>query len=159
MLKVRLVARQIFLEQFLLVYEAQRLVHRAIANQLVTTPGDRMMDGTRDRIHLTPLLGGEFCGLCHGDWLARPRGIRIQILRGVLQKPHHASINPLMAKVTIQDVARVAGVSVATVDRVLNRRLPVREDTALRVVAAHPRRASASAVARVPTQNHTQFQQ
>ena len=37
---------------------------------------------------------------------------------------------------TITDLAREAGVSVATVDRVLNRRLPVREDTALRVVAA-----------------------
>lgn len=37
---------------------------------------------------------------------------------------------------TITDLARQAGVSVATVDRVLNRRLPVREDTALRVVSA-----------------------
>jgi LacI family transcriptional regulator len=37
---------------------------------------------------------------------------------------------------TIADLARVSGVSVATVDRVLNRRLPVREDTALRVVEA-----------------------
>src|SRR2546427_10826145 len=37
---------------------------------------------------------------------------------------------------TIADLARVSGVSVATVDRVLNRRLPVREDTAMRVVAA-----------------------
>ena len=37
---------------------------------------------------------------------------------------------------TISDLARASGVSVATVDRVLNRRLPVREDTALRVVAA-----------------------
>lgn len=40
---------------------------------------------------------------------------------------------------TIQDLAQAAGVSVATVDRVLNRRLPVREDTALRVVAAAER--------------------
>ncbi len=39
-------------------------------------------------------------------------------------------------RATITDLARQAGVSVATVDRVLNRRLPVREDTALRVVAA-----------------------
>lgn len=37
---------------------------------------------------------------------------------------------------TIQDLAENAGVSVATVDRVLNRRLPVRESTALRVVSA-----------------------
>jgi len=34
---------------------------------------------------------------------------------------------------TIRDLAREAGVSVATVDRVLNARLPVREDTARRV--------------------------
>jgi LacI family transcriptional regulator len=39
-------------------------------------------------------------------------------------------------RATISDLARRAGVSVATVDRVLNRRLPVREDTALRVVEA-----------------------
>ncbi len=39
-------------------------------------------------------------------------------------------------RATIADLARKSGVSVATVDRVLNRRLPVREDTALRVVAA-----------------------
>lgn len=37
---------------------------------------------------------------------------------------------------TIADLAKQAGVSVATVDRVLNRRLPVRGDTAQRVVAA-----------------------
>jgi len=37
---------------------------------------------------------------------------------------------------TIYDLANKAGVSVATVDRVLNRRLPVREDTARRVVEA-----------------------
>ena len=37
---------------------------------------------------------------------------------------------------TIQDLAASAGVSVATVDRVLNRRLPVKEATALRVVSA-----------------------
>jgi LacI family transcriptional regulator len=37
---------------------------------------------------------------------------------------------------TIADLAKKAGVSVATVDRVLNRRLPVREDTVLRVVQA-----------------------
>ncbi|HUG61288.1 MAG TPA: LacI family DNA-binding transcriptional regulator, partial [Methylomirabilota bacterium] len=34
---------------------------------------------------------------------------------------------------TIEDVARSAGVSVATVDRVLNGRQKVREDTARRV--------------------------
>ena len=37
---------------------------------------------------------------------------------------------------TIADLAQASGVSVATVDRVLNRRLPVREATAMRVVAA-----------------------
>jgi LacI family transcriptional regulator len=37
---------------------------------------------------------------------------------------------------TIADLAKKAGVSVATVDRVLNRRLPVRDDTVLRVVQA-----------------------
>ena len=39
----------------------------------------------------------------------------------------------------IADLARASGVSVATVDRVLNRRLPVREDTAMRVAAAAER--------------------
>lgn len=42
----------------------------------------------------------------------------------------------MVKRPTITDLARQAGVSVATVDRVLNRRLPVREDTALRVVGA-----------------------
>jgi LacI family transcriptional regulator len=37
---------------------------------------------------------------------------------------------------TIQDLAEAAGVSVATVDRVLNRRHPVREETTARVLAA-----------------------
>ncbi|SDO79648.1 transcriptional regulator, LacI family [Phyllobacterium sp. YR620] len=37
---------------------------------------------------------------------------------------------------TIADLARVSGVSVATVDRVLNNRLPVREETARRVYEA-----------------------
>ncbi|MBL8581665.1 MAG: LacI family DNA-binding transcriptional regulator [Rhizobiaceae bacterium] len=39
-------------------------------------------------------------------------------------------------RATISDVARAAGVSVATVDRVLNGRQPVREDTARRVLDA-----------------------
>jgi LacI family transcriptional regulator len=42
----------------------------------------------------------------------------------------------MVSRPTIQDLARQAGVSVATVDRVLNRRLPVREDTTVRVVQA-----------------------
>lgn len=42
----------------------------------------------------------------------------------------------MVKRPTINDLATAAGVSVATVDRVINRRLPVREDTALRVVAA-----------------------
>ena len=40
---------------------------------------------------------------------------------------------------TIRSVAQAAGVSTATVDRVLNSRLPVRDDTALRVIAAAER--------------------
>ena len=42
----------------------------------------------------------------------------------------------MVKRPTIADLARKAGVSVATVDRVLNRRLPVRDDTVLRVVEA-----------------------
>lgn len=42
----------------------------------------------------------------------------------------------MVSRPTITDLAKKAGVSVATVDRVLNRRLPVREDTAIRVVQA-----------------------
>lgn len=42
----------------------------------------------------------------------------------------------MKAKVTLHDVAEAAGVSTATVDRVLNSRLPVREGTTLRVIAA-----------------------
>ena len=42
----------------------------------------------------------------------------------------------MVKRPTITDLARRAGVSVATVDRVLNRRLPVRDDTAQRVVVA-----------------------
>lgn len=42
-------------------------------------------------------------------------------------------------KITIQAIAEAAGVSTATVDRVLNSRLPVREGTALRVIDAADR--------------------
>ena len=42
----------------------------------------------------------------------------------------------MVRRPTIADLARVSGVSVATVDRVLNGRLPVREDTAQRVFEA-----------------------
>lgn len=42
----------------------------------------------------------------------------------------------MVKRPTIADLAHHAGVSVATVDRVLNRRLPVRDDTVQRVVAA-----------------------
>lgn len=42
-------------------------------------------------------------------------------------------------RATILDIAAAAGVSVATVDRVLNNRLPVRIETALRVVEAAER--------------------
>ncbi len=42
----------------------------------------------------------------------------------------------MTAKITLHDVALAAGVSTATVDRVLNSRLPVREGTTLKVIAA-----------------------
>nr|WP_315243636.1 substrate-binding domain-containing protein [uncultured Albidiferax sp.] len=42
----------------------------------------------------------------------------------------------MKSKITLHDVAEAAGVSTATVDRVLNSRLPVREGTTLRVIAA-----------------------
>lgn len=45
----------------------------------------------------------------------------------------------MVQRSTIADLAKSAGVSVATVDRVLNRRLPVRDDTAQRVVEAAER--------------------
>ena len=73
----------------------------------------------------------------------------------MLQKPQRPSINSPMAKVTIQDVARVAGLSVATVDRVLNRRPGVRTgtvnkaETAIRDLTYQPDRIAAR-LARVP---------
>jgi LacI family transcriptional regulator len=45
----------------------------------------------------------------------------------------------MVSRPTVADVARAAGVSVATVDRVVNGRLPVREDTARRVLEAAQR--------------------
>lgn len=42
----------------------------------------------------------------------------------------------MVSRPTVADLARAAGVSVATVDRVLNRRLPVRRETAARVLEA-----------------------
>jgi LacI family transcriptional regulator len=42
----------------------------------------------------------------------------------------------MVKRPTLQDLAKAAGVSIATVDRVINRRLPVSEDTAQRVVHA-----------------------
>lgn len=45
----------------------------------------------------------------------------------------------MVSRPTVADVAREAGVSVATVDRVVNGRLPVREDTAHRVLEAAQR--------------------
>ena len=45
----------------------------------------------------------------------------------------------IKAKITIPAIAQAAGVSTATVDRVLNSRLPVREATALRVIEAAER--------------------
>lgn len=47
-----------------------------------------------------------------------------------------ASIKPAGKRPTLRDVATAAGVGVATVDRVLNRRAPVKEDTARRVLDA-----------------------
>ena len=42
----------------------------------------------------------------------------------------------MVSRPTVTDVAREAGVSAATVDRVINARLPVREDTTRRVLEA-----------------------
>ena len=49
---------------------------------------------------------------------------------------YHISRRPMSKRPTISDLAEAAGVSVATVDRVLNGRLPVREATARRVYEA-----------------------
>jgi LacI family transcriptional regulator len=45
----------------------------------------------------------------------------------------------MVSRPTVADVARAAGVSAATVDRVINARLPVREDTTRRVLEAAQR--------------------
>jgi len=45
----------------------------------------------------------------------------------------------MVRRATLVDIAEAAEVSVATVDRVLNDRLPVRYETALRVVEAAER--------------------
>ena len=42
----------------------------------------------------------------------------------------------MVKRPTMADLAQAAGVSVATVDRVINRRLPVNSDTVQRVVQA-----------------------
>jgi LacI family transcriptional regulator len=42
----------------------------------------------------------------------------------------------MVKRATLTDLAKAAGVSIATVDRVINRRLPVSDDTAQRVVKA-----------------------
>ncbi len=44
-----------------------------------------------------------------------------------------------MKRATMADVARVAGVGIATVDRVLNNRAPVAEKRAIRVMEAAER--------------------
>ncbi len=42
----------------------------------------------------------------------------------------------MVKRPTLHDLAKAAGVSIATVDRVINRRLPVSDDTSQRVVQA-----------------------
>jgi LacI family transcriptional regulator len=60
--------------------------------------------------------------------------ISYHLISSNLMLPWGSSL--MVLRPTITDLAKQAGVSVATVDRVLNRRLPVREDTAVRVVQA-----------------------
>jgi len=56
-----------------------------------------------------------------------------------MSKPGDTQTPGARARATLADVAAAAGVGVATVDRVLNGRLPVREATAERVLAAAER--------------------
>jgi LacI family transcriptional regulator len=59
------------------------------------------------------------------------------IISGWQMMENHYSVGaPLRRRPTVEDIARVAGVSVATVDRVINNRLPVKKQTAERVLAA-----------------------
>lgn len=61
-----------------------------------------------------------------------------------------------MKKTTLTDIAHEAGVGVATVDRVLNRRAPVRPDTEKRVVQAAVRLGYRFATECLPTQTEAQ---
>ncbi len=70
--------------------------------------------------------------------IALNRGLTVSIRKHQNEYDFDRKISEHMARPTIQDVAREAGVSSATVDRVLNARLPVRAETARRVAeAAH----------------------
>ncbi len=62
----------------------------------------------------------------------------VSIMPVILDPPHHDRSLKARAAVrsTVRDVAERAGVSVATVDRVLNRRAPVSSNTARRVLDA-----------------------